>query len=335
MTITYEKPSIDTLNYLFENSGIMHIVSPFYSRGCLKKLRTIIEEKNVDNFSFWTRPLNLEYWNKGLAAPDTLLKLFKLVDKNNGIFDLMTANNLHAKMYIGDKRGAFGSSNLTVHGFSKGYELLAIVKATNLMKLKNFRINKIKPHMKELDIEEFEDYIEENEYLVTIKSQLEHIIEQNLVKEDGTLLINRTPSFWDYIHFIESIDDPEAEYIVNVVSRGKNNLIGHYRAFYFVSNLFFNKYPDLISKVFTLGSSFSISRSDYKNRWNTFMRSRSLKKIIDFSEYNYSPDNVRNYLPTYLSGKQTTGGAGAGNLNRSLYFVAAFRLFLEGKVYDL
>ncbi len=335
MTLEFKKPTLEILNNVFSDSINVDIVSPFYSRGCLRRIKNIVQNDEIKRFSFWTKPLDLKLWQKGFAAPDILFKVVKEALNRNAEISIMVTNSLHAKLYLGHHLGAFGSSNLTIMGFSKGEELLCIVKANNLKKLENFRIKHIKPSMEELSIVDLEQFINENQDLVTIKNQIEDLINQDLIKKDGALFINDIPSFEYFIRFIETIDDEQAEYVVDVATRGKNNLIGHYRAFYLAVHLFYNKYPEYIESVFEKGSLFSLSKSDIKEYWIKFMDSRNLKKIKNFKNYNYTYKNIHNYLPDYLGGKQIGGGGGAGNLNRCLYFVATFRLFLEGKIDDL
>ena len=104
---------------------------------------------------------------------------------------------------------------------------------------------------------------------------------------------------------------------------GKLNLSGHIRNCYYASQQFLSAHQTIINPISRIPpEKFRLQSSPYKDKWINFVKSKNLK---DIDEVGYSAKSTLKYLPTWLGGTQTKGGATSGNLNRVLPLVARFR----------
>lgn len=309
-------PNSDSLDSILTNESKITICSPFYTAGGLMLFEELLSQNNSINEINFNCRLNKQDWINGVIDPEYLLGIIEKYRKKIK-FNVSCADNLHAKIYYGEQRGLIGSANLTSKGFGNSLEFLLLLSGNTLIPVQKWHKKKIVPFLKLISLQELKTFVQTNKKEVSKKRKA---IIRILKKRQPNVLLS-FPSIYDFIDFCAKRNDEVAKEVV-LRFMGKEQLSGHIINFYYASQQFLNCNKALIKEITaTPPGSFRLQKAPFKNDWINFIKSQKLK---DIRIVKYSRRSTFNYLPKSLGGKQTSGGAGVGNLNRVLPLVAQF-----------
>jgi HKD family nuclease len=307
-------PSREALRTVVKDCSSITIFSPFYTAGGLFLFESMLKEgASIKKIKFNCR-LTKHDWIHGSIDPMALLRM---CTRFNGQINVNIACNdmLHAKAYYNEKVGLIGSANLTSQGFGNGLEFLLMITDDVLKDVKTWFNYKISSRLDTIS-----------------RSQLKYFIKQNIDEvEQERMKIRKVPkrkiaisSYMPVNFFIDycaSFNNPIAEEVV-LRFMGKDQLSGHVKNFYYASYQFFAKKKKLIRPLADMSlKDFRLQETPYKDTWIKFICSPAIK---DIPSVGYYAKSTLNYLPQRVGGRQTSGGAGIGNLNKVLPLVAKF-----------
>jgi HKD family nuclease len=312
-------PNSKSLNIVLENAIELDIYTPFYTAAGLLLLEDFIgrDHCKIKKLNFSCR-ITKAAWIQNSIDP---ISLRKFIDKFSNCLEINIAHNdtLHAKGYFAENNGLIGSANLTSQGFGDGLEFLYSISGSILTKTKSWFNGKIKPLLHPITPAELNSFIGKNiNAVIQLQKKYRKLLRQSHKHRGNKAPISSIDVFMDYCAKLQGAVPNE------VVLRylGKFQLSGHIRNFYYASQQFLSKYPGLISPIRKEPmDEFHLQNSPYIELWKKFINSPFLK---DIEEERYSAKSTAIYLPTNLGGKQISGGAGSGNINRVLPLVARF-----------
>jgi hypothetical protein len=260
--------------------------------------------------------LNLIDWAAGAIAPDALLRFWKRHAETN--MKVYYSARAHVKAYVGDTGFLVGSANLTMRGLAGTTDELLWYESGPAATAAMWRIlAEYRRSLEPLTLPELEDYIGRNEGKVrALRKKTPKSPERALPKE-----LHR-PRRLGYKRFVAWLGTLRSESAATIKARaeGEGNLSGHIRSNFYGIRQFFIEYPSVVSK---LGSK---DPTDYRLRsdddtlvaFGRFVTRRAV------DEDDFRADSWRNYLPVYAGGRQESGGATIGNLNRMLPLMARY-----------
>jgi HKD family nuclease len=314
------RPDPKTLNIIVGKGSHVTIFSPFYTAAGLLLFKHLLDRNNsIKEVNFNCR-LTKHDWIQGSIDPESLLEIVK-ISAGRIKFNIAHRDTLHAKAYFCEKNGLIGSANLTSQGFGSGLEFLLLVSDSVLKSTKEWFKKHVSPYLKKITLGELEYFIEKNKTEVYKKRRIINRVLNKKIKRK-TLFLPYAPVD-DFIDYCAKLDGAASKEVV-LRFMGKDHLSGHIKNFYYASQQFFDKYQKLTKKMSqVLPDNFRLQNAPFKITWIKFIQGSQLKDIVPVG---FLAQSTLNYLPSALGGKQTTGGAGIGNLNRILPLVAQFRI---------
>jgi HKD family nuclease len=312
-------PDKNALSVIAKNGVSLNIYSPFYTASGLLLLSNIIKDSgSLKQVNFNCR-LRKADWIQGSIDPIALVRLTKTFSGKIR-FSFSCDDSLHAKAYYCEKKGLIGSANLTSQGFGNRLEFLLLISGTILGTTKKWFSKHIHPYLKRFSQKELAQFIRRNE--AEVKKEKEKLKKLKAARSKQRGVKTTYSPIDEFMDYCAGLPGPAAKEVV-LRYMGKDQLSGHIRNFYYASQQFLSKYIGLTTRIARKSAqTFRLQEMPFKDQWISFIHSSDLKNIPDA---NYSAQSTIRYLPESLGGKQTTGGAGIGNLNRVLPLVAKYR----------
>lgn len=307
-------PDPNALKTVVKDCSSITVFSPFYTAGGLFLFESALNENiSIKEINFNCR-LTKHDWIQGSIDPEALLRMCR---KLNSQIRLNIACNdmLHAKAYYSEKMGLVGSANLTSQGFGNGLEFLLMITGNVLDDVKSWFKHNVGPSLRKISIRELRQFVKQNIHEVNREKKKIRKILKRKIFTLGHISIDR------FINFCAKLQGSAPKEVV-LRFFGKDQLSGHIKNFYYASYQFLNKNRNLVKPMAKISpNDFRLQNTPYLNIWKRFIKSANIKDIPSVGFYAQS---TLRYLPIKLGGRQTTGGAGIGNLNRVLPLVARF-----------
>lgn len=315
-------PDFSALSAVAKGGNEITIVTPYYSAAGLRLLERAVEEAGgLTRINFWCH-FELEEWISEAIDPVALLSFCARFRANIEI-SLAHSKLLHAKVYCSPCVGLVGSANLTSHGFGTGLEILLCVSGNILEVLAHWLCKDLYPQLAPLDLDGLAAFVERHrEYVQAQRKKLSKIRRDARSRQATLKSLGGFPDHWAFLDFCAKRGGTGATEVVDR-GLGKDQLSGHVKAFYYAVQQFLDAYPNLVRRLSKVDpEEFRLQSSQFVGKWKRFVKSKMLRDIL---EVDFLAQRIATYLPSYLGGKQTRGGAGIGNLNRILPLVASFR----------
>jgi len=317
------RPDPETLNIIVGEGSRVTIFSPFYTAAGLLLFKHLLDKNDsIKEVDFNCRLTKYD-WIQGSIDPESLLKIVKS-SAGRIKFNIAHEDTLHAKAYFCEKKGLIGSANLTLRGFGNGLEFLLLISDSVLKSTKEWLEKHVSPYLEKITLSDLEHFIEKNKTEVYEKRRrIKRALNKKIKRKIASLPY---PSIDDFIDYCAKLNRAAPKEIV-LRSMGKDQLSGHIKNLYYASQQFFDKYQKLIKQLSKASpDDFRLQNAPFKRTWIKFIQSSLLRNILSVG---FLAQSTLNYLPSVVGGKQTTGGAGIGNLNRILPLVAKFRIHVS------
>lgn len=303
------------------------LATAFYTSGALdvlnikaKRLRLLIR-LNTQSVADWAM---------GSLDPIALRTFIQRHQQTCGEVSLLISPTAHAKIYSGQNGYLVGSANLSTRALSgSAAEILWFENDDERKQAMDAAVQDYLQKFSPCSVARLDTYIAANKAKA---EQLSKKIPRELFTEEDRLPrgIMRPARLGDYDTFLQWLSKQNSPAAREVLARayGKSNLSGHIRQAFFGIRQFLLGAPDLMihfTKVDPGSYSFSGDVST-ASKLGAFV----IKHARD--EGLFSPKKWQTYLPKSAGGKQTSGGATSGNLNRMLPLIARYLTVRIGKI---
>lgn len=261
-------------------------------------------------------------WASGSLDPVALRAFIQRHQQTCSEISLLISPTAHAKIYSGQNGYLVGSANLSTRALSgSAAEILWFENDDVRKRAMDAAIDDYAQRFKQCSLTQLDAYITKNE--MKAKELADKIPPEILSNEDRLPNgISRPVRLGDYDSFLIWLSKESSAAANEVVARayGKSNLSGHIRQAFFGIRQFFLGNPDAMrhfTKVDADSYSFSGDVSTV-SKLGIFVTKHACE------EGPFSPKKWRTYLPKSAGGRQVSGGATSGNLNRMLPLIARY-----------
>lgn len=262
-------------------------------------------------------------WAMGSLDPIALRGFILRHEQTCEEVSLLVSPTAHAKIYNGQLGYLIGSANLSTRALSgSAAEILWFENDDSRKQHMNAAVENYAQKFIPCSLTKLDAYIANNEAKA---KELANRIPQELFSEDEDRLptaIVRPPRLGDYETFLTWLSKHPSPAAAEVLARayGKSNLSGHIRQAFFGIRQFFLGSPDVMLS-FT-----KVDPDSYSFSGDGLTASKLGVFVIRHArdEGPFAPKKWQTYLPKSAGGKQITGGATSGNLNRMLPLVARY-----------
>ncbi len=295
------------------------LATAFYTGGALNALNI---EANRLRLFMRLNTSSVADWASGALDPAALSSFIHRSQKTCGEVSLFISATAHAKIYSGQNGYLVGSANLSTRALSGN--------ATEILWFENDDVRRI-----EMDaaIEEYackfdkfslcqlDEYVANN--AAKAKALAKKIPREALVDEDRLPAdIMRPSRLGDYDAFLIWLSKQRTAAAREIFERahGKSNLSGHIRQAFFGVRQFLIGNPEDMQK-------FSKVDPDKYSLSGDHLTVSALRNFVTKHarpEGQFLPEKWQTYLPKGAGGKQTSGGATVGNLNRMFPLLARY-----------
>lgn len=291
------------------------LATAFYSAARLSEFET--DAKALD-FMVRLNFNDITEWVAGAIAPDALLETWdRFSDRDVRVF---IGRDAHAKVYAGDTDFLVGSANFTVRGLSgTAHEIMWRESGGAARKRLEESLDRYRKHLRQITREELENFVSANKAKVAaLKKKTQPHPEAVLPPLQRP---DRLGDFEDFKVWLRARKrDPDAQ-LVLARANGDGQLSGHiYRGFFGIRQ-FLIHHPGEWRKLSKVPENVT-----YRLSANTATRDtlRAFIEVEAVDEGDLAVDRWRTYLPLWAGGRQTTGGASIGNVNRMLPLMAKY-----------
>jgi hypothetical protein len=314
-------PVVSDLTRIGLGSDEVVIATGFYSAGPLVELVPMIGARSV---VILTR-LNLhsvEEWVRGSIAPDALLKFIDGLEGKGVSHSLWVSPNAHAKAYLGDNGFLVGSANLSTNALSgTADEILWFDNARDARQKARIALNEYRNQLDEVPTEDLRNYVLDNVDEVRERARRERRTAHDQGRQPGT--VNQRPvrlgSYQGFLDWAQARGDAACREIV-ARAKGRHNLSGHIRRNFYGIRQLFLLHPSLAAYFRQLPT----------DRYSLVADPQAMASFREFvvsearNEADLDVSSWKNYLPVNCGGRQVSGGATTGNLNRMLPLMARY-----------
>ena len=299
--------------------GDVTLATAFYTGGALNALNL-----NANRLSLFMRlnVLSVADWALGSLDPVALSRFIQRHQQTCGEVSLFISATAHAKIYSGQSGYLVGSANLSTRALSgNAAEILWYENDDVRRNAMDAAVKKYANKFEKFSLKQLDEYIANNAEKAT--DLAERIPREVHVDEDRVPAdILRPARVGDYDAFLQWLSKQSGAAAKEVLDRanGKSNLSGHIRQAFFGIRQFFLVTPAAMhhfSKVSPEGYSFS----------GDAVTASALGRFVTKHAQNegpFSPAKWQTYLPKSAGGKQVSGGATVGNLNRMFPLLARY-----------
>jgi hypothetical protein len=262
-------------------------------------------------------------WAMGSLDPTALRDFIERHEKTCSEVSLFISPTAHAKIYSGQDGYLIGSANLSTRALSgSAAEILWFESDARRKQDMEKAVEDYSRMFKALSLTDLNDYIIKNE--AKARKLAEEIPKDCFVDEHDRLPIEITrPSrLGDYDAFLLWLSkhpSPAAEEIL-ARARGKGNLSGHIRQAFFGIRQFLISSPSVIQYFVDVDP----DKYSFSGDVSTAYKLGVFVTRHARDEGPFAPKKWQTYLPKSAGGKQVTGGATSGNLNRLFPLMARY-----------
>ena len=304
------------------------LATAFYTSGALNVLN--IEAKRL-RLLMRLNTQSVADWAMGSLDPVALRAFIHKHQQTCGEVSLLISTTAHAKIYSGQNGYLVGSANLSTRALSgSAAEILWFESDDARKQLMAAAVEDYSQKFSPCSLAELDTYIAANE--AKAKDLAKRIPRELFFEEEDRLPsgIMRPARVGDYDTFLRWLSKHPSPAAKEVLARanGKSNLSGHIRQAFFGIRQFLLGAPDLMrhfTKVDPARYSFS-GDSSTTSRLGAFVTKHARAEGV------FSPKKWQTYLPKSAGGKQVSGGATSGNLNRMIPLLAQYLNIIIGKM---
>ncbi|WP_242217615.1 hypothetical protein [Shinella zoogloeoides] len=304
------------------------LATAFYTSGALDVLN--IKAKRL-RLLMRLNTQSVADWAVGSLDPLALRAFIQRHKQTCGEVSLLISPTAHAKIYSGQNGYLVGSANLSTRALSgSAAEILWFESDDERKRAMDAAVQDYSQKFSPCSIAQLDAYIAANE--VKAKELSKKIPREMFTDEEDRLPrgILRPARLGDYDAFLGWLSKHTSPAAKEVLARanGKSNLSGHIRQAFFGLRQFLLGAPDVMyhfTKVDPDSYSFSSDVST-ASKLGSFVTKHAR------DEGPFSPKKWQTYLPKSAGGKQVTGGATSGNLNRMLPLIARYLTVRIGKI---
>ena len=297
-------------------SGLkVDLVTAFYSRQALACLEIAAKSMRVicrlDMHS-------IDEWKNGYISPDGLLDFVTQCRGRGTNVALYAHEGAHAKLYVGHAIAMIGSSNLTMHGFGGGYEMMLSTNSRTQLSTYRKAVTKYARRCTPIRLEDLQAFVDNN------TREIEEYRRNHRIEVDRLPSITRDNQirFGDYANYLNWLGRRADEASIEILARanGKGNLQGHiHRNFYGLRQYF-------LANPISMHAFSNINPDDYSLAADPLteaaLRSFVYHNLVD--EADFKRNIWKTYLPEECGGRAARHGGTIGNLNRMLPLVARY-----------
>jgi hypothetical protein len=270
-------------------------------------------------------------WAMGSLDPVALWAFIKRHQATCEEVSLLISPTAHAKIYIGQNGYLVGSANLSTRALSgSAAEILWFESDAVRQRAMDAAVEDYSRKFNRCSLARLDAYITANK--AEAKDLAKRIPRELFFDEHDRLPheIVRPARLGDYDAFLQWLAKHPSPAAKEVLARayGKSNLSGHIRQAFYGVRQFFLGSPDLMHHFMKLDpNNYSFSGDiSTASRLGAFVTRHAR------DEGPFAPEKWRTYLPKSAGGRQVTGGATSGNLNRILPLVARYLSATIGKM---
>lgn len=304
------------------------LATAFYTGGALNVLN--IEAKRL-RLLMRLNTQSVADWAMGSLDPVALRAFIERHRQTCGEVSLLISPTAHAKIYSGQNGYLVGSANLSTRALSgSAAEILWFENDAMRKKAMKTSVENYSKRFIPLSLTSLDAYIAANEAKA---NDLAKKIPRELFLDEHDRLphgIMRPARMGDYDAFLLWLSKHPSPAAKEVLARayGKSNLSGHIRQAFFGIRQFFIGSPDIMRHFTTVNpNSYSFSGDSLTaSRLGAFVTRHAR------DEGPFAPEKWQTYLPKSAGGKQITGGATSGNLNRMFPLLARYLNITIGKM---
>ncbi|MCP5365823.1 MAG: hypothetical protein H6905_11455 [Hyphomicrobiales bacterium] len=304
------------------------LATAFYTAGALNVIN--IDAKRL-RLLMRLNTKSVADWAMGSLDPVALRTFIERHRQAGGEVSLLISPTAHAKIYSGQNGYLVGSANLSTRALSgSAAEVLWFESDTARKKAMELAVEDYSKGFSLCTLAALDAYIATNESKV--KALAKKIPRELFFEEHDRLPqgIVRPPRLGDYDAFLEWLSKHPSPAAKEVLARanGKSNLSGHIRQAFFGLRQFFLGSPSTLrdfTKVDPDGYSFS-GDNPTASKLGAFVTRHAR------DEGPFAPKKWQTYLPKSAGGKQITGGATSGNLNRMFPLLAQYLNITIGRM---
>jgi hypothetical protein len=296
------------------------LATAFYTSGALnvlniraKRLRMLLR-------------LNLKSvadWAMGSLDPVALRTFIHRHQQAGQEVSLLISPTAHAKIYSGQNGYLVGSANLSTRALSgSAAEILWFESEDVRKRAMDAAVQAYSEKFQTCTLDQLDAYIAANE---SKAKDLAKKITQELLSDDEDRLpsgIVRPARLGDYDAFLRWLSKHPSPAAKEVLARanGKSNLSGHIRQAFFGIRQFLLGNPEFMRHFKTIDPAmYSFSGDGVTAKMLGTFVTRHARDEGPFSSQKW-----QTYLPQSAGGRQVSGGATSGNLNRMLPLIAQY-----------
>jgi hypothetical protein len=304
------------------------LATAFYTSGALNVLNIRAKRLRL------LMRLNLKSvadWAMGSLDPVALQTFIQRHQQAGREVSLLISPTAHAKIYSGQNGYLVGSANLSTRALSGSAAEILWFESDDVRKqAMDAAVQTYSEKFQTCSLDQLDAYIAENE---TKAKDLAKKISRELLSDEEDRLPNgivRPARLGDYDTFLLWLSKHSSPAAEEVLARanGKQNLSGHIRQAFFGIRQFLLGNPKFMRYFKTIDpAAYSFSGDGTTAKMLGTFVTRHAR-----DEGAFSPEKWQTYLPKSAGGKQVSGGATSGNLNRMLPLIAQYLSRKIGKM---
>lgn len=304
------------------------LATAFYTSGALDVLN--IKTKRL-RLLMRLNTQSVADWAMGSLDPVALRAFIERHQQTCGEVSLFVSPTAHAKVYAGQNGYLVGSANLSTRALSgNAAEILWFEGDETRKTLMKAAVEDYSQRFNPFSLARLDAYIAANE--AKAKELAKRIPRELLIEEEDRLPsgIMRPARLGDYDTFLRWLSKHPSPAAKEILARahGKSNLSGHIRQAFFGIRQFLLGVPDVMRHFTKIDADrYSLtSDSSTTSKLGAFVTKHARDEGL------FSPRKWQTYLPKSAGGKQISGGATSGNLNRMIPLIAQYLTKTIGKM---
>ncbi len=316
-----EGPTLPVLRSVGLASPRVHVLTAFYSATALRWLQNELTASDV-TLAVRLDLQNPMEWLLGWVNPEALLQFITVLGARGATVRLFSSPAAHAKMYIGDDAVIVGSSNLTLHGFGAGPEIISIADQSHV-RLARQTARDYLQRLHDTPLAELQAHVDK--YAEAARQARQRRRRRGGIDED-TLPRVRVQGprrvAGDYKTFLEWLRRQGFPAAAETLARaeGKGQLSGHIHRNFYGLRQYLMARPDEMDRF----------AAEDPDAYRLSVDAATEASLADFvsqhatDEADFVLEIWKTYLPEECGGRAEKHGGTIGNLNRMLPLVARY-----------